>query len=566
MINASRGIARILKAEGTAFVSHFPSCEMNNAIGDEGGVPLIMMRDERFGVAIADAFSRVSDGKRFGVCTMQGAVNCAGLEYAMGAICQAFEDSVPILCLTDGLTANTVENSHFRADRVFAHITRWTSSIPSAARVPDFLARAYTFLKTGRPGPVLLQIPTSLGEYDETQFPYEVVKGWKSQADPEDVTAVVTALLAAKRPLLYVGEGVFRSDACAELLQFVEASQLPVITTLKAKSAFPETHPLAVGVRDVPAEHFLTECDCLFALGSSLSPNRFSHAIPGAAAKTIIQATIDHIDINKSYRTKHALIGDCKLVLRQLLAEYDKQAGGGVKPNRAATEEIKGLRAKMAATYAAALSSNDTPINPYRVYAELQRVLDPKRSLVTGDSGSARDQLSTIYESIAPHGFLGWGNISTLGFSLAAAIGGKLAFPDRQVVNVTGDAGVGYMLGNLEAPLRYNLGITTIHLNNSGYAGYGPGFWGAGDMPYTCDLTPYDKCNLAKSVEGLGLYAERVTKPTEVAPAIRRALEENAKNRPAFLEIICSQYPVWGTWAGLIRKGAARSATPQGKA
>ncbi len=96
--------------------------------------------------------------------------------------------------------------------------------------------------------------------------------------------------------------------------------------------------------------------------------------------------------------------------------------------------------------------------------------------LPRGDSGSARDQLSTIYESVVPHGFLGWGNISTLVFSLAAAIGGKLAFPNRQVVNVTGDAGVEYMLGNLEAPLCYNLGITTIRLNNSGYAGYGPGF------------------------------------------------------------------------------------------
>src|SRR4030042_1185941 len=132
MINAQRGIARILKAEGTAFVSHFPSCKMNNAIGDEGGLPLVMMRDERFGVAVADAFSRLSDGKKFGVCTLQGGVNCAGLEYGTGAISQAFEDSVPILCLTDGLSANEMENRHYRAARLSAHITKWTSSIPSA--------------------------------------------------------------------------------------------------------------------------------------------------------------------------------------------------------------------------------------------------------------------------------------------------------------------------------------------------------------------------------------------------------------------------------------------------
>jgi thiamine pyrophosphate-dependent acetolactate synthase large subunit-like protein len=559
MIDASVGIARILKAEGTAFVSHFPSCKVNNAIGDEGQIPLIMMRDERYGVAVADAFSRLSDGKKIGVCTMQGGTNCAGLEYAMGAIAQAFEDSSPILCLTDGLEVGDLENSHFRADRLFANITRWTSSIPTAKRVPEFMARAYTFLKTGRPGPVLLQVSKQLGEYDEEQNPYEVVKGWRSMADPDDVKAVVKALLAARKPLLYVGEGVFRSDACAELFQFVETCQIPIVTTLKAKSAFPENHPLSVSMRDIPAEHFLNDCDLLFGIGSSLSPVRFSHAIPDAAAKTIIQLTIDHMDINKSYRSKLALIGDCKLVLRQLIEEYGRQTGGGVKASPEALEEIKGLKAKMFETYRPALTSDEKPINPYRVYHELQRILDPKRSLVTGESGSARDQLSTVYEAIVPHSYLGWGNVSTLGFSLAGAIAGKLAFPDRQIVHVTGDAGMGYMLGNMEAPLRYNLGITTILMNNSGYAGYGPGFWGGGDNPYTCDLTPSDQTHLAKAMEGLGIHAERVTEPGEVTPAIRRALEENARNRPAFIEVICSKYPIWGTFVGRVRKGTSRT-------
>jgi thiamine pyrophosphate-dependent acetolactate synthase large subunit-like protein len=559
MINASIGIARILKAEGTAFVSHFPSCKVNNAIGDEGHIPLFMMRDERYGVAVADAFSRLSNGKKYGVCSVQGGVNCAGLEYSLGAISQAFEDNVPILCLTDGLSANDMENSHFRPDRLFANITRWTSSIPTAKQVPEFMARAYTFLKTGRPGPVLLQVPLDLGDYDEEQFPYEPVKGWKSMADPEDVKAVVQALLAAKKPLLYVGEGIFRSDACAELFQFVETCSIPIITTLKAKSAFPENHPLSVIMRDIPAEHFLNECDLLFGIGTSLSPVRFSHAIPNAASKTIIQLTIDHIDINKSYRCNHVLIGDCKLVLTQLIEEYDRQTGGGVKARSEVLEEIKGLKAKMFEKYLPALTSNEKPINPFRVFYEMQRTLDPKRSLVTGESGSSRDQLSTIYESIVPHSFLGWGNVSTLGFSLAGAIAGKLAFPDWQVIHVTGDAGMGYMLGNMEVPLRYNLGITTIHLNNSGYAGFGQGFWGAGDNPYTCDLTPSDKTNLAKTMEGLGIHAERVTEPGEVAPAILRALEENAKNRPAFIEVICSQYPIWGTFIGRVRKGTARN-------
>ena len=557
MIDASIGIARILKAEGTAFVSHFPSCKINNAVGDEGQIPLIMMRDERYGVAVADAFSRISDGKRFGVCTLQGGSNCAGLEYGMGAMTQAFEDNVPILCLTDQ-EPSEMENTHFRPDRLFANITRWTSAIPAAARVPEYMARAYTYLKTGRPGPVLLQVPKKLGEYDEVAIPYEPVKRIRSMADPDDVKAAVKALRAAKKPLLYVGEGVFRSDACEELFQFVETCQIPVLTTLKAKSAFPDNHPLSVSMRDIPAEHFLNECDLVFAIGSSISPVRFSHAIPNAAAKTIIHLTVDNADINKSYRSKVGLIGDCKLVLKQLTEEFAGQTGGGVKAKPEVLDEIKGIKAKMFETYMPAMTSNDNPINPYRVYHELQHILDPRRSFITAESGSARDQLSTVYEAIVPHSYLGWGNVSTLGFSLAGAIAGKLAFPDKQVVHITGDAGMGYMLGNMEAPIRYNLGITTILLNNSGYAGYGPGFWGGGDNPYTCSLTPSDRTNLAKAMEGVGMQSERVTEPGEIAPAIRRALDENAKKRPAFIEIICSQYPIWGTFVGRVKKGTSR--------
>ena len=559
MISASRGLARILKAEGTSFVSLFPSCKVNNGIGDEGQIPIIMMRDERYGVAVADAYSRLGDGKRFGVTTVQGGVNCAGFQYALGAMHQAFEDSSPLLVITDAVNPGDAENSHYSIDRVAANFTRWTSTIPLAHRVPEYMARAFTFLKTGRPGPVLVQVPTSLGEYDEGKYPYEVVKGWKSQADPDDVKAAVKALLAAKKPLLYVGDGVFYGDACAELLQFVELSQIPVICTLKAKSAFPENHPLSIGVRGEPADWYMNECDLLFGLCSSLSPNRFSHKIPNAAGKTIIQSTVDNWDINKSYRVKGALIGDAKLVLKQLIEEISRQTGGGVKPNQEVRAQIKGLKEKMAEKYRAAMTSNDKPINPFRVYAELQKVLDPKDSFVTAESGSARDQLSTVYESVIPHGYFGWGNISTLGFSLAGCIAAKLAFPERPAVGITGDAGFGYMHGNFEPAVRYKLGFTMIHLNNAGYAGYGPGPWGAGQEPYTCDLSPADCCNTAKSVAGMGIHSERVTDPAEIDPALRRALAENAAKRPAFIEVVCSQYPVWGVWAGMAPKGASRS-------
>jgi len=127
-------------------------------------------------------------------------------------------------------------------------------------------------------------------------------------------------------------------------------------------------------------------------------------------------------------------------------------------------------------------------------------------------------------------------------------MGAKLAFPERQVINVTGDAGVGYMLGNMEALVRQGIGVTTVHINNGGFGGYGPGFWGAGHDPYTCEVCDHSTADISRAVEALGYYAEDVTEPEQIVPAFKRALEQNAQNRPAYLEFICSQYPVFGGW------------------
>lgn len=546
-VKAAQGLARILKAEGVPWVACYPTNHVNNALGAED-VPILMMREERYAVAVADAFSRVTGGKEIGVCTIMGGLNAAGIQLAYGAVAQAFEDSSPVLVITAGVPQGAGNHTHYDMVRGFQSVTKWVGTVDKAELIPDYAQRAFTQLRSGRPGPVLLIVPPDLGEYDEEAHPYTPVKGWRSAPDPDDVKAAVQALLRAQNPLLYVGEGVFYSRATDELLQFAELAQAPVLTTLKGKSAFPENHPLAVGVRGEPAEHFLHKCDLVFAIGSSLFPNRFSHAIPHAAQKTIVQCTIDTLDINRSYRTDYAVIGDARLTLQALSQELSAQTGGGVPKNQALLDDIKASKAAFMAKYRPLLESNDKPINPYRVYGDLMKVLDPKNSFVTGDSGNTRDQISTVYEAQIPRGFLGWGNVSTLGFGLAAALGAKLAYPERQCVNITGDAGVSYMMGNFEAVSRYGLGVTTIHINNGGFAGYGPGFWGGGHDPYTYAVSDHSKVSMATMAASQGYHAERVTEPSEIIPALRRALDANAKRQPAYIEVICSQYPVYGGW------------------
>jgi acetolactate synthase I/II/III large subunit len=545
-VKAANGFARILKAEGIPWVSCYPTNHVNNALGEEG-VPILMMGEERFAVAVADGFSRVTCGTRMGVCTVMANLNAAGIQMAYGAIAQAWEDSSPILVIAEGVGLGSSRHTHYDMAEAFRSITKWVGKIDRAELTPDYVRRAFTQLRSGRPGPVLLIMPRDLGEYEEGDQPWTPVKGWRSGPDPDDVKIAVKALLAAKSPLLHVGEGVLYAGATSELAQFAELAQVPVLTTLKAKSAFPENHPLSVGVRGSLAEHFLAKADVLFSIGSSLFPNRFSHAVPGAGEKTIIQCTVDTLDINRSYETRHAVIGDARLTLRALIDELSARPGG-VRAKADLVEEIRAGKQAFLAKFRPLMESNETPINPYRVIGDLMKVLDPGNSFVTADSGNTRDQSSTVYEARIPRGYLGWGNVSTLGFSLAGAIAAKLAYPERQCVNITGDAGVCYMMGNFEAVARYGIGVTTLHINNGGYSGYGAGFWGAGHDPYTWKVSDHASACMSSMARAVGFHGEDVSQPSEVIPALKRALDENARGRPAFVEFICSHHPVHGGW------------------
>src|SRR5205807_6929024 len=211
---------------------------------------------------------------------------------------------------------------------------------------------------------------------------------------------------------------------------------------------FPEDHPLFVGVRGDQVAHYLNKSDLILAVGTSLSPGRFSHAIPDAATKTIIHSNVDELHINKMYPTAHAVIGDARLTLQALRQEVsDRTAGapggatGGAGRNAGdVAAEVRAARDQALARYRQVMNSDETPINPYRVYGDLMQALDLRNSFVTHESGNTRDQLSTVFDTLIPRGFLGWGNVSTLGFSLAAAIAAKKAFPGRASVAVTGEA------------------------------------------------------------------------------------------------------------------------------
>ncbi|MBI15465.1 MAG: hypothetical protein CL782_04370 [Chloroflexi bacterium] len=547
MISVSKAIAKVLKEEGIEWVSTFPVCRVNNALGEEN-VPMIMMRDDRYAVALADGFSRVTAGKKIGVCTVQGDVNAAGIQVAYAGLAQAFEDGSPVLCITDGISSGDSENTQFDVTTSLKSVTKWYGYIDKPERTHEFMRRAFTMLRNGAPGPVVIAVPDADAEFDETADPYFTSKSYKYAPDPDDVKEAIKLVMDAKNPVMYIGEGVVYADAGDSLLEFAELSDIPVITTLKAKGIFPESHSLSLGVRGSQVANFLRDSDLILSIGSSLSPGRFSHGIPNPTDKKIVYCGLNELHINKMFPTAHAVLGDSLFTLKALIQALNDKTSGKGRSNKEIFKTIETQRNEDSAIYEPAMTSSDKPINPYRVYSEMMKVLDSKNSFVTHESGNTRDQLSTVYQTEVSRGFLGWGNVSTLGFSLPVAMAAKIASPDRPSILVTGEAGVGYMLGNLEVPVRENIPITVIHISNGGFSGYGPGFWGKGHDPYTHEVLSYETVDMSKMVKELGFYTERITEPDEVASAIQRAIDANSEGKSSYIEFICSQYPVYGGW------------------
>jgi thiamine pyrophosphate-dependent acetolactate synthase large subunit-like protein len=528
-------IARILKMEGVEFISGFPMNAVFEAGATEGIRPVIA-RNERVGVGIADGFTRASCGQRIGVCAMQSG---PGVENAFSGVAQAFSESVPILVLPGGSARRRLVPPNFIAVKNYREITKWADMINFADRVPEMMRRAFTYLRTGRPGPVLLEIPGDVAteEFDDAMFQYKPVKGARTAGDPADVREVAKALIAAENPVIRSGQGVLFACAWDELRELAELLQIPVFTTMCGKSAFPENHPLSLGAggrtRPKMVMHFLKKADLVFAIGSSCTKEGFTTPIPDN--KAVIQSTVDERDINKDYSLEYAIIGDARLVLRQLIDEVKEQIGPeGRKGDDTVAREVKAVKDEWLKEWMPKLTSDEVPINPYRVIWDLMQVLDRKKTIISHDSGNPRDQLLPFWECLVPGGYIGWGKTTTLGGSLGFAMGAKLANPDKTAVSFMGNAAFGMVGMDFETAVRENIPILVILINNSVLGGY-RNFHPVASERYNLNRQTGDYTKVA---EGLGGYAEKVEQPDNIIPAIRRAKKAVDSGQPALVEII----------------------------
>ena len=533
-------IARILKQEGVDFMGVIPMNTLEEA-GAVHGVRPMIFRQERVGVNLADGYSRVTNGRGVGVFSMQAG---PGAENAFAGVAQAYADSVPILLLpASAPRARAGIHPTFSPSQSYAEVTKWSGQINMIERIPEMMRRAFTQVRMGRPGPVLLEIPSDIlrGDYPDDIVNYTPVTPRMSSGDPDDVRQAARMLLSAKRPVIQAGQGVLYAEAWDELLELADLTQTPVMTTMAGKSVFPENHPLSLGTRSGtttgPVVHFLERADLVFGIGCSFT--RIHFGADQFDSKVIVHCTNSLEDVNKDYDPDHAVVGDAKLVLSQLIEEVKLQLGPArrVEPKGVATE-IAAVRQEWMKDWLPLLTSDEVPINPYRVIWDLMNTIDRKNAIVTHDSGSPRDETIPFYESISPRGFIAWGKSTQLGYSLGLAMGARMAAPEKLAVHIIGDYGFGMVALDIETAVRERIPVLSIVLNNSAMGIYSPN-----SFPTANDLygTKYTGGNFAQVAEAMGSYNARIEKPEEIVPAIKTATKVIEAGQPAVLEFITKE-------------------------
>jgi acetolactate synthase-1/2/3 large subunit len=535
-MNVASAIAEILRREGVEVLFGYPRNQVLETAAAAGIRPIIV-RQERVGVHMADALSRLTRGERIGVFAMQ---HGPGTENAYGGIAQAYSESVPVLVLAQGYRRDLAfVPDNYNATVSMRTISKHVEPIMLPDEVGNIFRRAFTHLHNGRRRPVIVEIPTDVQNEELSKaLDFEPVVRTRSAPDPAAVRAAAATLVAAKRPVIHAGQGVHWANAYDELRQLAELLAAPVSTTLEGKSAFDETHPLALGSGGaaIPRQlrHFLDRADVILGIGCSFSSTVFGVRMP--PNKLIIHATQDPSDLNKSVTCAQALVGDAKLTLA-MLVDACRELINTRRDIEAVGAEIAEVEKEWLKEWMPLLTSSETPLNPYRVLWELQRTVNVAETIITHDAGSPRDQLTPFWKTTRPLTYIGWGKTTQLGYGLGLAMGAKLACPDKLCINVWGDAAIGFTGMDFETAVRERLPILSILLNNSAMAVELPVMPVATERFRATDISG----NYAALAQALGGYGRRVTHPDEIVEAIRAGIAATEQGKPALLEFITSR-------------------------
>ena len=530
-LTGSQIVIECLKEQGVDTVFGYPGGSILN-IYDElykhsDEITHILTSHEQGASHAADGYARATG--KVGVCF---ATSGPGATNLVTGIATAYMDSVPLVAITANVTLPLLGKDSFQEvdiAGVTMPITKHGYIVKDVTKLASTLRMAFKIAKSGRPGPVLVDITKDVTanqcEYTpEKPEPAEVNNAYTD----EDIQVALDLIQNAKKPYIYLGGGAILSGASREVKEFSEKIQAPVCDTLMAKGAFDgkaELYTGMIGMHGTKTSNFgVSQCDLLIALGA-----RFSDRVVGNPKKFAENAKILHIDIdaaevNKNIRTDAAIIGDLKTVLKELNSKLTQQS----HPEWVA--EIKVLKAKYPLKY-----ESDKLTCPY-VIEELDRITEGK-AIVSTDVGQHQMWAAQFYRYTEPRTFLTSGGLGTMGYGLGACIGAKVGRPDKICVNIAGDGCFRMNLNELATASRYNIPIIQIVINNHVLGmvrQWQTLFYG---KRYSQTILT-DKVDFVKVSEGLGCEAIRVTKREEVAPAIEKVI---ALKKPVVIECVIEE-------------------------
>ncbi|MEN3301653.1 glyoxylate carboligase [Pseudonocardia sp.] len=538
----------ILRAEGVTHVFGLPGAAINpfyDAMRRDGGLQHVLARHVEGASHMAEGYTRTAPGN-IGVCV--GTSGPAGTDMITG-LYSAMADSIPILAITGQAPVAKLHKEDFQAvdiAAIAAPVTKLAMTVREPAQVPGALAQAFHLMRSGRPGPVLLDLPIDVQqaeiEFDpQTYAPLPIHRPGATRAQVEKV---LDLLAGAERPVIVAGGGIVNADACAELVELAELLDVPVIPTLMGWGAIPDDHPLMAGMAGLQTAHrygnaTLLASDLVLGIG-----NRWANRHTGGLdvyrrGRTFVHVDVEPTQIGRVFAPDYGVASDAGAFLRRMLeAARERELPGRAEWVR----ECVGRKGSMQRR----THFDDVPIKPHRVYEEMNRAFGPDTRYVStiGLSQIAGAQFLHVQR---PRHWINCGQAGPLGWTVPAALGVRVADPDATVVALSGDYDFQFMIEELAVGAQFNLPYIHVVVNNS-YLGLIRQAQRGFDMDY-CVQLGFDNINSpelgkygvdhVKVAEGLGCTALRVTDPRDLPGAFARAKELVRLHRvPVVVEVV----------------------------
>ena len=518
MMTGAEIVVACLKEQGVDTVFGYPGGAILNIYdalykhSDE--IRHVLTSHEQGASHAADGYARATG--KVGVCI---ATSGPGATNLVTGIATAYMDSVPLVAITCNVGTSLLGKDSFQEvdiTGITMPITKHNFIVKDARDLAKVMRRAFRIAQCGRPGPVLVDITkdatANQAEYIE-EVPDVILPDTACITDA-DLEQAATLIREAEKPMIFVGGGAIAADASAELLEFAEKVHAPVCDSLMGKGAFPGTHALYAGMLGMHGTKYanlgVADCDLLITVGSRFSDRVFGNASKFAQHAKVLQIDVDPAEINKNIITSASIIGDVKEVLKRLNPLLDQQN------HDAWVAHIEDLKERFPLKY-----NQEGLTGPY-IIEEIYRVTKGDAIICT-EVGQHQMWAAQYYKYSKPRTLLTSGGLGTMGYGLGAAMGAKIAKPEKTVINVAGDGCFRMNLNELATASRYNIPIVEVVINNHVLGmvrQWQTLFYGGRYSATVLD----DKVDFVKVAEGLGCKAIRITKKEEIGPALEEAI------------------------------------------